>query len=226
MQGQESFERDLAECICGVFSSHPDIRDHRQEHPWLTGSLGNPYSGIWFLAESPSLRKVEATTARGIDAGRELTSNSQWGATRGSQVLRKALVKAGFKEPKWDSSDGWHCYITNVIKEAVYVKEWTDEKKAEAAETWSPVLRWQLEQSSPKLVVLMGRQVEKLIWHLERKNMISLPPVRKICHYSYIASYAEGNLGPMHPDRIKRYQNAILKIRREFDEFYALKDAW
>ena len=157
---KKNFEQELAKRIDHVFAGHPEIRDHRREHPWLTGSLGNPCSGIWFVAESPSLSKIEATTKRGQNSGRVLTPNSQWGTTKGSQVFRKALVEAGFKDPEWNSPDGWHCYVTNVIKEAVYVKKWTKEKKIEAAETWAPVLRWQLKQSSPKLIVLMGGQLK------------------------------------------------------------------
>ena len=189
----------------------------------MTGSLGDPYSGIWFVAESPSLSKIEATTKRGMNSGCVLTPNVQWGTTKGSQVLRKALVKAGFKDPEWNSPDGWHCYVTNVIKEAVHVKEWTKEKKVEAAETWAPVLRWQLKQSSPKLVVSMGKTVEKLMQHLEREGMIVLPPTTRIHHYSYIAYRPDKKrrLRPMHPDRIKKYQEVMLNVRREFDTLYA-----
>ncbi len=44
------FEYGLAEQVDTVFSNNPEIRDHRKKHSWLTGSLGDPYSGIWFLA--------------------------------------------------------------------------------------------------------------------------------------------------------------------------------
>lgn len=227
MQSKEKFEQDLAKCIDRVFADHPEIRDHRKEHSWLTGSLGDPCSDIWFVAESPSLIRIEAATKRGKNSGSVLTPNSQWGTTKGSQVFRKALVNAGFKDPEWDSPDGWHCYITNVIKEAVYVKKWTKEKKIKAAETWAPVLRWQLKQSSPKLVVLMGEAVEELMRHLERKGTIVLPPTKRIHHYSFIAYRPDKKrrLGPMHPDRIKEYQEAMLDIRCEFNNSYASKDA-
>ena len=225
MQSREDFEINLAKQISDVFAGPPEIQDHRQEHPWLTGSLGDPYAGIWFLDGWPSLKRIQETTERGMTSGRVLTPNAQWGTTRGSQVLREALVKARFKDPEWNSSEGWHCYITNVIKEVVSVEEWTKEKETEATETWAPVLRWQLEQSSPKLVVFMGKTAEKWTLHLKRQDMISLPPVREICHYLYISDRAEGHRGPMHPERIREYQDAMLGIRREFDALYARKDA-
>ena len=219
MQNKEDFENGLAERIDDVFANHPEIRDHRMEHTWLTGSLGDPFSGIWFLAESPSLSKIENRTKAGMtSAGRALTPEAQWCSTSGSRVLREGLVRAGFKDFPWDSPDGWHCYITNVIKEARYAGTWGKGEKTEAAEVWSPVLRWQLEQSAPKLVVLMGRKVEKLARHLARQGMIALPPVRKIHHYSYIAFRPEGKLKRMHPERIKRYQETMYSVRCEFDE--------
>ena len=220
MQSKENFEQELSIQIDEVFANYPELWDHRHSHPWLTGSLGDPYSGIWFLAESPSRSKIEATTERALQRGREFTPNMQWGETKGSQIFRKALVKAGLKKSEWNSPDGWHCYVTNVIKEAVRVKEWKKKSKTEAAEIWSPVLRWQLEKSAPKMVVVMGGQVEKLVLHLKRKGMICLPPLRRIHHYSYIASRAEGKLGPMHPDRIRRYEDSVSDIRREFEETY------
>ncbi len=218
MMSKENFEQELGERIGKVFAGNPGIRDHRKEHKWLTGSLGDPFSGIWFLAESPSLSKIETRTNRGVtSSGDELTPEAQWGSSRGSKVFREALVGAGFKDSPWNSKGGWHCYVTNVIKEARYAGKFSKEGKVEAAEVWSPVLRWQLEQSSPKLVVVMGGTVEKLVRHLEERSMISLPQARKIYHYSYIAYRAEGNLGPMHFDRVKRYQEEILEIRRDFD---------
>lgn len=220
MQNKEDFEKGLARCIGDTFAGHPEIRDHRREHPWLTGSLGNPFSGIWFLAESPSLSKIETRTKMGVtSAGRKLTPEAQWGSSQGSQVLREALVRAGFKDSPWNSPGGWHCYITNVIKNARYAEKWGKGEKLKAAEIWAPVLRWQLEQSSPQLVVLMGGTVEKLVQHLEHQGMISPPSMRKIHHYSYIAFRAEGKLGPMHPERVKKYQGAMLSIRNEFKKF-------
>ena len=38
-----------------VFKANPNLFDHRPEHSWAIGSLGDPYAGIWFVAENPSL---------------------------------------------------------------------------------------------------------------------------------------------------------------------------
>lgn len=212
------FEQGLARQIDTVFSKYPEIRDHRKEHPWLTGSLGDPYSGIWFLAEIPSLRQVKNATN---PEGGKLSPEAQWYASRGDRLFREALVEACFKDPRWDSIGGWSCYVTNVIKEADYDKDWKKRSAKEqriAAEAWAPVLRWQLEQSAPRLVVLMGNDVEKITRHLEKLNLISLPETRKIKHYSYITTKPQGKLGKMHPERVKAYRNEMLNIREYFDE--------
>lgn len=212
------FEQGLAKQIDTVFSGCPEIRDHRKEHPWLTGSLGDPHSGIWFLAESPSLSMVERATN---PEGGPMSPEAQWYASRGDRLFREALVEACFKDPRWDSIGGWHCYITNVIKEADYAEERKKRGKNAlmiAAEAWASALRWQLEQSKPRLVVLMGNNVENLIRHLEELCLITLPQTRKIHHYSYVAFRPQGKLGPMHPERVKAYRNAMLNIREYFDE--------
>ena len=55
----ETYWSGLAEQIDKVFSAHSSLFDHRKEFPWLTGALGNPKSGIWFIAEIPSLTQIE-----------------------------------------------------------------------------------------------------------------------------------------------------------------------
>lgn len=213
-----NFEQGLAQQIDTVFSSHPEIRDHRIDHPWLTGSLGDPHSGIVFLGENPSLSMVEKATN---PEGGPLSPEAQWYASEGDRLFREALLEARFKNPKWDSIGGWNCYITNVIKEADYAEKWkkkTMEARRDAAKAWAPVLRWQLEQSAPRLVVLMGNKVESLIRHLDELDLISLPQIRKIHHYSYVAFRPQGKLRPMHPERVKAYRNAMLNIREHFDE--------
>jgi len=43
----------------GIFKLNPGLFDHRTQHPWLVGALGDPHAGIWFVAENPSLTQVE-----------------------------------------------------------------------------------------------------------------------------------------------------------------------
>jgi len=127
---------------------------------------------------------------------------------------------AGFKDPPWNSQGGWRCYITNIIKEADRAEKWNAKGVGfhnEQAKKWAPVLRWQLEKSKPKLVVMMGTKVEKLVKSLTAYGLIKLPAVSRIHHYSYIAFRPEKNKGPMHPERIEAYNASLLNVRKLFD---------
>jgi len=99
------FEAALSDRIGTVFQSHPDLRDHRVDYPWLTGSLGKPDADVIFVAENPSLSQVE----RAIDpTGGPPTKEAQWYASRGDKLFREALVASGFKDTRSaPSSCGW-----------------------------------------------------------------------------------------------------------------------
>ena len=103
-----------------VFKSHPGLYDHRLQHPRAIGGQGEPFAGIWFVAENPRLTHVERV--RDPDGGPP-TIEAQWWSSRGDKLLRGMLVKYGFKKGSIDSSGGWKCYIINVIKEADYSPE-------------------------------------------------------------------------------------------------------
>jgi uracil-DNA glycosylase len=211
-----TFDAKLNREISKVFAANPDLPDHRSVHPWLTGALGVPESGIVFLAENPSLSMVERATNPG---GGAPTEEAQWYASKGDRLFREALVIAGFKSGSWDSLGGWRCYITNVIKQADYAEAWKrrgQSARHEAAEIWSPILKWQLEQVAPRLVVTMGNQVDGLVKTLAKKKLISLPPVHRIDHYSYVALRPRGKLGPMHPERVAAYRQDMLAVRDHF----------
>ena len=53
-----SFFEGMAAATDRVFAAHRQLVDHRREFPWLTGSLGDPFSPVWFVAENPSLTQV------------------------------------------------------------------------------------------------------------------------------------------------------------------------
>lgn len=200
-----------------TFKSHPDLKDHRSLHPWLIGALGDPFGGIWFVAENPSLTQVERV--QDPDGGSP-TKEAQWWSSRGDKLFREMLVKHGFKKGSIESPGGWKCYITNVIKEADYTKDWRDktqEARNHAAEIWASLFAWELENSKPKLVVIMGRQTETLLDHLVSTRRIHLPRTDWLTHYAYIGQRAQGNLGPMHPTRIAAYDQDFLRIRKVFD---------
>jgi len=196
-----------------VFRSHPSLFDHRSEYPWLVGALGDPTAGIWFVAENPSLTQVERVQD---PLGGPPTIEAQWWASRGDKLLREMLVKHGFKKGTIDSPEGWNCYITNVIKEADYTKNWrekTQTARNQAAEIWAGLLDWELKNSRPKMIVVMGNQADLLLQHLVSIGKIRLPKVERITHYSYIGQRAQGKLGPMHPQRVDKYDQELERIQ-------------
>lgn len=210
----ETFQRwgGLSIEIDKVFKKHSSLYDHRKVYPWLTGALGDPEAGIWFVAENPSLTQVERVMN---PDGSAPTPEAQWWSSRGDKLFREMLVKHGFKKGSIDSPDGWHCYITNVIKEADYTQHWrekTQDARNRAADIWSDVLAWELTHSKPKLVVVMGKQTAGLVDYLISSMKISLPRRESLTHYAYIGQRAQGKLGPMHPDRIKAYDLEFSRI--------------
>ena len=201
-----------------VFESNPGLYDHRKEFPWLTGALGNPLAGIWFVAENPSLTQIERVQN---PDGNAPTVEAQWWASRGDKLFRECLVKFGFKSGTIDSANGWNCYITNVIKEADYTRDWRDKTQTarnHAAEIWADLLNWEMKNSNPKLVVVMGTQPDKLLQFLVSNGRIKIPRVEKITHYAYIGQRAQGHLGPMHPLRVKEYEKEFVRVRAIFDK--------
>jgi hypothetical protein len=215
---QEKYRQELISKIGSVFQSHPSLFDHQKEFPWLTGALGDPESGIWFIAENPSLTQVERVS--NPDGGAP-TEEAQWWSSQGDKLFRDMLVAHGFKSGTIDSPDGWHCYITNVVKEADYSSHWHDksqELRNQAAEIWSSVLAWELAISKPRLVVVFGGSADLLLKHLISVRRIQLPEIINIKHYSYIGQRAQGKLGPMHPERVKQYSKDFDRIKKKVDQ--------
>ena len=108
----------------------------------------------------------------------------------------------------------------NVIKEADYTKNLqskSPEERFRSAEIWAGVLNWELKTTKPKLVVIMGRQTEKLINHLASHGFVRLPKVQEIASYAYIGQRAEGKLGPMHPIRVQAYDREFAAIREMYN---------
>lgn len=213
---QQEYIKELKQKIDAVFRAHPNIFDHRQKFPWLTGFLGNPFAGIWFVAENPSLTMVERGTKQSLEPP---TEETQWRVSRGDLLFRDMLVKYCFKEPPRDAAGGWNCYITDVIKETDYVAQWRTQGKRtlnQIAEIWSDVLIWELENSKPKLVVAMGKQTQRLLAHLQSTKGLRFAHLEYIHHYSYIALRPRGKQGPMHPERIKEYDAQIAHVAEKF----------
>jgi hypothetical protein len=182
MMDVEAFAEGLALERQRVFQAHPELTDHREEFPWLTGSLGDPFARVWFVAENPSLTQVRRAGGR--------TADQQWSVSRGDKLLRNALYRHGFKTGDPLSPGGWRCYITDVIKSADVVREWranSGEVQRTVAEWWAPVLTYELVQGQPEYLVALGTKADKLPTHLEDGALIpALPPRRRIYHYSFV----------------------------------------
>lgn len=208
----EEFYRGLSTEISRIFKTHPELTDHRVEHNWLTGSLGNPFSGIWFVSMYPSKFRAEQIPS---EEGTPLDAETQWSLSLGDQLLRRMLVKHGFKGGTTESPGQWNCYLTTVIKELISPKEWNAKSRKEqfkTTETWCPVLEWELDSSMPRLVVAMGKGTNQLLQHLKEKNLVRLPRLEEIENYAYVASRPRGSQPPMHPQRLQEYDEQFARL--------------
>ncbi len=211
-----NYAAELNSRIARVFANHPELHDHRKKLPWLTGYLGNPFAGIWFLAEIPSLRTATRAPAT---MATPRTVESQFAISRGDQLFRESLVHCGFKAAPWDSPGGWRCYVTDVIKVAERAGEYNKRGRwLPLAETWADVLAWELEASQPRLVVVMGKRTQRLIEHLALVKQLRFPRTEAIPHYSYVAFRPRGKQAPMHPKRVREYRDAMERVARVFAE--------
>lgn len=194
-----------------ILREDPDSEDHLRSFPWLTGALGEPKCPVWFVGENPSLTMVERVRD---PSGGPPTEEAQWWASKGDRLFRDLLHKHGFKETPPTKPGGWRCYITNVVKEPDYTKLWRNKSQAlrnEAAMRWAPLLQWELDEGRPDVVVALGNTVRRILAYLDGAHL-ELPRVETIAHYSYVAHRPEGKLGPMHPDRVRRYDEEFGRV--------------
>ncbi|OAI40060.1 hypothetical protein AYO39_00170 [Actinobacteria bacterium SCGC AG-212-D09] len=184
-----AFDEGLEERISRAYEATRLARPPRPEHRWVTGYLGEPCSPVWFVAENPSLRQVEKVTDP--DPSPEL----QWTMTAGDALFRDALVAAGFRRGGPMERGGWRCYITDVIKSAAVVKDFSALKGSERWElacAWAPVLEWELSWGRPRIVVFVGDRAERFTMRLIRERKLSNPErewgarFRRVPHYVYV----------------------------------------
>ena len=198
------------------------IHDHAlcdwfNEYPWLTGSLGNLKSPVWFLGEYPSCAAVGKVDKNANANGTELTPNLQWSCIDDSAKLwREAVTEAGLKVGNPCDDSGWNCYITNIIKEPQIPRVLNTRpisKIKEEAELWRSVLQLELCLGAPKVLVVMGERANKLLEHL-KENGLQCPSTVKIPSYAYIITKPDNilKLGPKHPARIELYKLRIAYI--------------
>jgi hypothetical protein len=184
------------------------------DYPWLTGSIGDPKSPVWFIGENPSLSAVQAIDRRSS----EKNQNLQWNSSSGDRLFREALAEAGLKSSPPGSPGGWKCFITNAIKEPEIVRERNEKKRdrnywENQAERWLGVLQDQISSGAPKVLVALGGQTERILKHMEGLGLVG-PAVERIHHYSYIMRRPEAasGRGPGHPDRVVEFKASVREL--------------
>jgi Uracil DNA glycosylase superfamily len=208
----DAFYAGLDEKRAQVFAAHPELSDHRQEFPWLTGCIGDPFSPVWFIAENPSLTRVKLAIGT--------STNLQWSVSAGDHLLRETLTEHGFKTGEPMEEGGWRCYVTDVIKSADIVKDWQGTPQAHkerVTEAWAPVMRYELEHGRPDFIVFLGKRALKLTTHLRTRDLIpNLPRHKLIHHYTYVMDRPCGKIPPADPQRVAAWKEEVGQIGREF----------
>lgn len=203
------FHPELRSLVQKTLREHPTLPYPRagggasDYEPWITASLGDLTSDVWFVAENPSAGAAK----RGR---RELGVEAQWNITPGDHRLRTALALHGFKDTAAEEPGGWRCYITDVIKSPFDVGLWnnaSNNKRGQVAVWWAPVLAAELEIGRPKLIVTVGdraaRFLDRLTVHPRTRDMFTdLPPRESIEHYVSVASRPQKGLPGGHDSRI------------------------
>lgn len=210
MRVVEDFSEAMDERIGAVFAAHPALPDHRREHPWLKGWLGDSSAPVWLVAENPSATQVDRIHSESA------TVEAQWAASRGDRLLREALVEHGLKRDGPMSPGGWNCYITDVMKSEVFVRDWHGESQAmkdRVAELWSPVLAFELATGSPRVIIVLGGNAERALRHLSSVRLLpELPAMHRVHHYSYVMSRPAGSRAPGDPARQVEWKAEIGRV--------------
>lgn len=103
----------------------PSWEEQVEDYPWLYGALGDHGADVMFVCENPSLSGLRAVVESPLGGPPDF--DTQWTgnpANRRDRRFRKVLCDLGLKDGSIWEPGGWHCYITNVIKQAAIVSEW------------------------------------------------------------------------------------------------------
>lgn len=152
-------------------------------YEWLAGFLGDAFSRIVFLAENPSLRQMEKIGPEVKDA------NYQWNVSSHDAIFRRALVESGFKDPPPESQEGWHCYISDIVKCGSYPDEWRKNisRIKIAKRCVQRHLSQEIQMLDPVMIVLMGAATASLfgqtVGHLHGVKIC------RIHHYAYVSRF-------------------------------------
>ena len=55
----DQYADEVAAQVKIVFETDPELQDHRPDHAWLVGWLGDVMTPVWLLAENPSASQVD-----------------------------------------------------------------------------------------------------------------------------------------------------------------------
>ena len=159
------------------------------EYPWLYGALGDANADVMFVCENPSLRGLRAASASPV--GGRPDFDTQWTgdpANRRDKRFRKVLCDLGLKDGGIWERGGWHCYITNVIKQAAIVGGWRKVpqlEKRRAARQWSDILQMEFDVVEPDTVFCVGGKAHEMVKWLQRNAGLDVPgTIHGIWHYS------------------------------------------
>ena len=172
-----------------------DLRTGQRKHRWLYGALGAVPSDVMFVCENPSKGGVKGAEKHARYSGRQPDIEDQWrGDGPGdpaTRIFRPVLCEFGLKLTPPGDRGGWHCYVTNVIKEMAVAKNWEKlplvSVKYPKADEWADILEWEVQQVKPRWIFCVGGKAHFLVDRLQRGGR--LPSLRgqdihQITHYS------------------------------------------
>jgi len=171
----------------------PQHMEKQLKYGWLYGAWGSVPARAMFVCENPSLEGCEAT--HNETSADERDGNIQWNGDFRARRFRRALCRAGLKEPPAESDKGWRCYITNVVKEVDIAGDYgklAQSRKVVKAEQWADVLAWEWSMVKPARVFAVGEAAYRVLRRLQSGKLIpGRPGIHQILHYSSRKSTAE-----------------------------------
>lgn len=164
-------------------------RREQQQYEWLYGALGVVPADVMFICENPSLAGVRQAHVQTIDGGPPDIEAQWWGGPRNAcaKRFRGALCQLGLKTTPVAARGGWECYITNVIKEANIAGEqegMTNVTRLAQGRVWAPILRWELEEVKPSVVITVGGRAHAVVTELQNEGLLQSFYARQVVHYS------------------------------------------
>ncbi|MXX71183.1 MAG: hypothetical protein F4Y73_04875 [Gemmatimonadetes bacterium] len=168
----------------------PCWEEQIEKYPWLYGALGDPSADVMFVCENPSLSGLRAVTES--PWGGPPDFDTQWTgnpSNRRDKRFRTVLCGLGLKDGEIWEPGGWHCYITNIIKQATIVRDWKAKvpmhEKRRTARQWSGILQMEVNAVRPDVVFCVGGKAHEIVKWLQRNVGLRVPgPIHGIMHYS------------------------------------------